>query len=79
MSTRNVYAVVHVDRNVRNRSAIDSQEDVIIMGVFTDRNDAHRYILNNSLSKNLLIHVVELDPGINNALNSSLTTNVRNK
>jgi hypothetical protein len=71
-SQKNVYAVVSVDRGIRARSVVDSQEDVLILAVFTEKSDANRYILNRGLGKNIMIHVVELDPGINTGLNSSL-------
>ena len=65
---RNImYVVVHIYRNqIRPAGLVDQQTDIEVLGVFTTRQDANRYIeTQNLIFSQCVIHESVLNPDSN--------------
>lgn len=61
-----VHAVVEINRNrFMTASGFDTQEDITVLAVFTNLQDAESYLSNHGVDRTMMIHTTVLNPSTN--------------
>ncbi len=57
-----VFVVVEIDRSSLCRTFVDNQDDVEVKAVFTNKQNAEKYVSSFGINRNLVIHETVMNP-----------------